>query len=69
MTEGNRYNRSLYTFTKAKKTLCLLHQNNNKKGVIMGYQFFHIETYARVAKSYEKRNNNKKKGVGQGRKK
>ena len=48
MTEGNRYI-GLYTFTKAKKTLCLLHQNNNKKGVIMGYQFFHIETYARVA--------------------
>ena len=34
----------------------------------MGYQFFHIETYARVAKSYE-REITIKKEVGQGRKK
>ena len=35
----------------------------------MAYQFFHIEAYSLQAKSYEKRNNNKKKGAKAGEKK
>ena len=68
MTEGNRYSRSLYLYKSKKKRYVYYIKIIIKRGVIMGYQFFHIETYARVAKSYE-REITIKKGAKAGQKK